>query len=498
MGASSPPARHSDSPFIRALALPDVILVTVLAVASPRWITRSAAAGAPAMALWALAALLFALPLVLAVRVLARRYPEQGGLYRWTRRAFGPLHGFICGWCYWVSNLFYFPSVLLFAAANAAAALGAQGASLADSRPYTALFVLGLLWGSTGLNIIGLRAGRWVQRGGLVGLWVPVALLVGAAALALARTGPATSFAPAALVPRAATSQTVGLWSSLCFAFVGFEITAFVGQEVVDPTRTIPRGVALAFGLVAAYYLVTSASVLAVLPAGTFGERTGIAEAVGLVGATLGLPSLGRATAPLLAVGLVATVHSWVAGSARLPFAIGMDEAMPTALGRLHPHYRTPAVALVAQALVSSIVFVVSLFLTLAGTYTTVMEAYDILVGLTIVANFIPYCYLFAALVRLDGTRGIGCAFRSAPRRSRRTATLAVALAGLVATAVALIVTFLPPPGTANVANYELNLALQTAAVLGVGLGVFGWSRRTADARRVRADEEQGQARRQS
>lgn len=466
--------------WLRTLALADVVVMTVVAVVSPRWITRSAALGAPVLVWWILAAILFAWPLAAAVRTLARRYPEQGGLYPWTRRAFGPLHGFLCGWCYWVSNLFYFPSVLLFAAANFAVAAGPAGPALADSRPYTALVVLGLLWLTTGVNVLGLRAGRWVQRVGSVGLWLPVALLVVAAGLALVDVGSATSFAPAELVPRSVTHHTLGLWSSLCFAFVGFEITAFVGQEVVDARRAIPRGVALAFGLVAAYYILTSASVLVVLPAGSFGERTGIADAVDLAAARLGLPGAGRVTAPLLALGLVATVQSWVAGSARLPCTLGMDASLPAALGRLHPRYHTPHVALVVQALVASAVFLVSLFLTIAGRDTTVMEAYDILVGLTIVANFVPYIYLFAALIRLEG-RGTGEEDGLAPSpRSRgvRLGAIVMGIAGLLATAVALAVTFLPPPGTANVVNYELNLALQTAGVLGVGLVLFHWSHR--------------------
>ena len=77
---------------------------------------------------------------------LSSRHPEQGGIYAWARRAFGPAHGFICGWCMWVNNLFYFPALLLFAGANLLVPLGADGAAIADSRWYSVTFVLGLLW----------------------------------------------------------------------------------------------------------------------------------------------------------------------------------------------------------------------------------------------------------------------------------------------------------------------------------------------------------------
>ncbi|HMC77989.1 MAG TPA: amino acid permease, partial [Vicinamibacterales bacterium] len=104
--------------FIRALGLRDVVLMNVVAVVGMRWIARGARTGPASVTLWALAWIAFFVPLAVACSLLARRYPEQGGVYAWVRRAFGQGHGFICGWCLWVNNLFYFPSLLLFGAAN--------------------------------------------------------------------------------------------------------------------------------------------------------------------------------------------------------------------------------------------------------------------------------------------------------------------------------------------------------------------------------------------
>jgi len=53
---------------------------------------------------------------------------------------------------------------------------------------------------------------------------------------------------------------------------------------------------------------------------------------------------------------------------------------------------------------------------------------------------------------------------------------------GLLATAVSMILVFVPPPGTENVWNYEANVIVQTALILGAGLGVLLWSRRTVEA----------------
>ena len=86
---------------------------------SLRWIATAAAAGPSALVIWVVAALGFFVPLVFTVLELSSRYPEEGGIYVWSKRAFGPFAAFMTGWTYWGSNLPYFPGLLYFAAANA-------------------------------------------------------------------------------------------------------------------------------------------------------------------------------------------------------------------------------------------------------------------------------------------------------------------------------------------------------------------------------------------
>ena len=130
----------------RPSTLWDVVAMNIVAVVGLRWISRSARLGAPSVTLWILACLVFFVPLAAVLAELSSRHPEQGGIYAWARRAFGPVHGFVCGWCMWVNNLFYFPALLLFAGREPAGALGPDGAAIADSRLYSVAFVLGFLW----------------------------------------------------------------------------------------------------------------------------------------------------------------------------------------------------------------------------------------------------------------------------------------------------------------------------------------------------------------
>ena len=82
----------------RELGLRDLVLFNVAALVSTRWIAAAAHSGSGALSLWMLAAVFFLVPCALAVAHLSRRFPQEGGIYIWTREAFGPWHGFACGW----------------------------------------------------------------------------------------------------------------------------------------------------------------------------------------------------------------------------------------------------------------------------------------------------------------------------------------------------------------------------------------------------------------
>src|SRR5450432_4139802 len=96
----------------------DLVLFYVITGISLRWIATAAAAGPSSIVAWVGAWLTFYIPLALSVLELSSRYPNEGGLYVWSKRAFGDFSGFMAAWTYWTSNLPYFPAVLYFAASN--------------------------------------------------------------------------------------------------------------------------------------------------------------------------------------------------------------------------------------------------------------------------------------------------------------------------------------------------------------------------------------------
>src|SRR6185312_411047 len=103
----------------RALGLRDLVLFYLVVSLSLRWLPLAAAAGPSTIFIWLAGVLVVFLPLTFCVMELSSRYPQEGGMYVWSKRAFGDSAGFLTGWIYWTSNLPYFPTLLYFAASNA-------------------------------------------------------------------------------------------------------------------------------------------------------------------------------------------------------------------------------------------------------------------------------------------------------------------------------------------------------------------------------------------
>src|SRR5215831_9968681 len=162
----------------RVLGFRDLLLFYLVTSFSLRWIATAAAAGPSALVIWVVAALGFFVPLVYTVLELSSRYPEEGGIYVWSKRAFGPFAAFITGWTYWGSNLPYFPGLLYFAAGNALYIGGASWQSLSSNSLYfIAVSMAGLLVAVT-MNVVGLDVGKWLNNVGAMASWIPALLLV--------------------------------------------------------------------------------------------------------------------------------------------------------------------------------------------------------------------------------------------------------------------------------------------------------------------------------
>ena len=235
-GASPDPR----SQLCREMGFWDVLLFNIATVLGPRWIAAAAHNGTSSISLWVLAAVLFFVPMALVINELSSRFPEEGGLYVWSKEAFGDFHGFVAGWTYWVYTIFYFPGLLLASASMSAYVMGGKGAELAQDRTFLLVGSLLLLGVAVVLNIIGLNIGKWLQNAGGVSTYLPLMILVGIAAVLWLKNGSVTQFTRANMMPTW-NWDTVNFWSQIAFAFTGLELVSAMSGEIREPRRTLPR-----------------------------------------------------------------------------------------------------------------------------------------------------------------------------------------------------------------------------------------------------------------
>ena len=313
---------------------------------------------------------------------------------------------------YWASNLPYFPSLLYFAASNALFIGPARWNHLAKTKLISSSSRSGNPLGTI-TNVLGLSVGKWLHNAGAIGTWLPIAILYFIGIACWWKFGSATSFAPAQLVPHA-HFQDVLFWATIVFALGGTESASFLGDEIKNPRRNMPRALIIAGVIVTTGYILGSVAMLVALPASELSGLEGLMQAISHAAQKIGLGGLTPITALLITISNLGALGAWFAAVGRLPFVAGIDRYLPPAFGKLHPRWQSPYVALLVQA-GCAIVFI---FLGQAGA--SVYSAYEILVSIGIISYFIPYLYLFASLIKLQREPGRAGNYSRAGRKARR------------------------------------------------------------------------------
>ena len=447
----------------KAMGFRDLILFYVVTGISLRWIATAAAAGPSSILIWIGAWLAFYTPLALSVLELSSRYPSEGGLYVWSKRAFGDFSGFISAWTYWTSNLPYFPAILYFAASNALFIRSGAWGHLSNNPTFYIVFSLIALGAVTWLNVIGLDVGKWLHNLGALAMWIPVMIVIGMGMIAWHRFGSATAFTPHAFIPKTHLNDII-FWSVLTFAFGGCETASFMGEEIKNARRTIPFALFIAGLTVTFCYIAGTLSVMLALPASEVSTLQGLMQAITRTAGRIGWEGVIPFAAFLIALSNLGAAGAYLAAVARLPFVAGIDRFLPPVFGTLHPRWRTPWVALVVQAALGA-VFV---FLGQAGT--SVKGAYDVLVSMAVITYFIPYLYLFAAMFKLQ-SEPAGPDVIRVP--GGKPVARLVAIVGFVTTSITIAISLLPPPDEPNKLLAVIKVVGLCGLLVLVGVAIF-------------------------
>jgi APA family basic amino acid/polyamine antiporter len=357
---------HSDQSLARRLGPLDgaALIVSNVIGAGILFTPPQIAAAVPSalafLSIW-LAGGLLAFAGAMAYAELAAQRPRAGGEYVYLRDAFGPLAAFLTGWTSFVAG---------FSGAIAASAvvfpfyLARFVPAAASSTPFFTVpllpgtlelslstqtaCALALIWGLAFVHLRGVGPGRLV--GNLL------AALKVTAFVTFIAFGFAIGTGDAARLTETVSPVTASGWVlallAVGFTYSGWNAAAYVAEEIRDPGRNVPRAFALGTAAVIGIYLAMNALYLYVVP---IGELAGLQGSVlDFVADRLIGPTAGNIMGIVGLISLAATVSAMTFAGPRVYFAMARDGVFLRRAATVHPRYRTPAAAILAQSLWAS------------------------------------------------------------------------------------------------------------------------------------------------
>ena len=282
---------------------------------------------------------------------LASAFPRTGGVYVFLREMFSPAAGFLWAWAmFWSMH-----SGIIAAIAMVFARYVATVVPMADLG--VRVTAVGGIVVLSAINYAGVRPGSAVQTG------LTLAKIAAIVALLGVLFGLGTRHAPSAAGPIAGRGFLHALVAGL-FAFGGWHMVTYAAEETRDPDRTIPHALMLGIASVAVIYLALNAAYLLVLPLERVLSSPHIAfDATAAVAGA-------RAAAAISIVVIVSSLGGMsgiILAGPRVYYAMAEDGLVFRWMGAVHPRYRTPHLAIVAQAIWSSV-------LVLTGTYDAIVS----------------------------------------------------------------------------------------------------------------------------
>jgi APA family basic amino acid/polyamine antiporter len=332
---------------------------------------------------WALSAA-GAVLLALVFARLSRQLPATGGLYAYTRAAFGDFAGFFVAWGYWLS-------IVGTLAALAVAFVGSLDPffpAIVRTPASAAALAVAIVWAVIGFNVVGVGLAGRVQI-------VTTALKV--MPLIVVGVGGLWFFEPAAFAmpPLEVTpmrSQLITVVTLTLWAFLGLECATIPAGSVRDPDRTIPRATIVGTVVTAAIYVVSTIGVMSLVPADALAKSTApFADAARTMIGSFGAQLVSAGAA----ISCFGALNGWVLMAGQLPMAAAADGLFPAQFARLSRH-RTPARAMIIAGVLGSL-------LVLMNYSRGLVELFTFIILLCTLSTLVPYVFCSLAVWLMPG-----------------------------------------------------------------------------------------------
>ncbi len=299
------------------------------------------------------------------------RISRSGGAYAYIEEAFGPFVGFIASILFWFGFSALADAAITVVMVDSIAILYEP---LGEPIPRAA-FIITLLTFLAAVNIWGVQAGVRLYIFNTLAKLVPLLLLLGAGLFVM-------NFENLA-IPEWPSAANIGATTILLFyAFTGAESALNTSGEIKNPTKTVPLGLLLGLGGILLLYVGLQTVAQGVLgPELANNTETPLAAVATEVFGDWG----GKMLIAGAAISIYATLSGDLLGGPRIIFASALDNNLPKFLGKVHPKYKTPHVAIIFFAIVVVVFALSGTFKYLAVVATGSLLLVDLGVSLAVI-----------------------------------------------------------------------------------------------------------------
>jgi len=223
-----------------------------------------------------------------------------------------------------------------------------------------------------------------------------IMLLIGGGGIYyITQNGSANEFSVATLTPQLGAS--LAFLPVIVYNYLGFELMSGAGEEMKNPGRDVPRAVVTSGVAIAAFYLLATFGILAVLPQEDIGLVEGLLDTAARI---FGDSAAGKALVTAVGIGALytffANMVTWSLGANRTAQAAANDGELPAFLGVMHKRHKTPVGAFIAMGVVATgVIFGYGLLA------QTTEDLFWTLFAFSSIIFLLPYLLLFPTFVRL-------------------------------------------------------------------------------------------------
>ena len=340
-----------------------------------------------------LLAVVFLFPAALISAELATGWNQTGGIYIWTKEAFGPGWGFFSVWMQWIHNATWFPAILSFSGTALAFLFNPE---LANNKFFLISVILIGFWGFTIFNYFGLKTSAWFSTIGVIaGTILPGLLLIGLGLHWIYMGNPLqVSLAWQGAVPHHMGIRDLVFITGLFLAFGGLEVSAVHAKEVKNPQKTFPKAIAIAASLSLILYVLGALAIAIMIPRQEISLISGLMEAFKLFFSNLGASWAVIPIGLMIILGAVGELNAWIIGPIRAMHATTEHGDLPPFFQKLN-RYGMPSHLLLFQAIIVTIVSFVFLFM------PTASSAFWILSAMSAQIYLLMYIVMFLAAIKL-------------------------------------------------------------------------------------------------